>query len=345
MDQLLSPPEKWQDFEKLLSAVFKGYSIYGRPGQKQDGIDLYNVHATRKSERCVIQAKHKDFDKVLTIKMVEDYVSKAETYNEQLSFSKLIIATTMKKDAKLQLEVSRLSERTYEKNKYTVEIIFWQDIQDRLNQMPEVRSIFYSNDVDKGADCVLYNYLASTLYFSVERYFNVSKLSLEDIKLIEEQIVYLCDNCNPELGVKTNGNAQEILTNFLIVFKDLFFARSERIDWPNEEIKDCWFAGREVSLGNRKRLFQRLSASDTTKIQNADDMFRMLINILIKIVNCIRDCTVEDTPGVLSFAKRKNLTELDKQLREMKEYYLYFNDDVESCKDSLVLFNFMLKSS
>ncbi len=74
-------PKKWQDQETLCLAIWrkewntKSFKMYGRPGQHQDGVDVFGRYDDGQ-EFGAIQCKCKEEDKKLTEAIIKTEVDK-----------------------------------------------------------------------------------------------------------------------------------------------------------------------------------------------------------------------------------------------------------------------------
>lgn len=127
--------KNWQDFELLCKdAMNKKLSLdflqFGRPGQKQKGIDFYAVDYSN-NVKIAIQCKKTD---KLTMKQIEEDIEKIK--NLTIPIKMLYFMTSSNRDSILQ-------EQTASNN--TIKIIFWEDIEEILNDYPEIAIKYYPN--------------------------------------------------------------------------------------------------------------------------------------------------------------------------------------------------------
>jgi hypothetical protein len=150
------PPLYWQQFEDLAEAVFPFYygdprpQKVGRPGQSQAGVDVYG-RCSRTNEWVGIQCKRlDDLDKnnqplpggPISIKYLR------AAYKEALAFKPAlgswILATTAKRDAKIQEAARRLDDESVQQGRFRVYVWFWDDFVSDLNRHHELQSQYYS---------------------------------------------------------------------------------------------------------------------------------------------------------------------------------------------------------
>ena len=133
----LAIPKNWQDFETIVRDAQSqrwrtSLSKNGRPGQKQDGVDIWGPDEIGRT--VGIQCKR--FKSPLKIKDVEDEIAKAKKFKGHLSA--LFLATTTEHDAKLQEKVRLLSDQRVAQGEFAVSLLFWDEIVSSLLLNPEV---------------------------------------------------------------------------------------------------------------------------------------------------------------------------------------------------------------
>jgi hypothetical protein len=150
-DLQIRPPTEWRKFESLCCDLWRyiwedpDIQKNGRQGQKQDGVDICG----RPNDVNLlggIQCKCKDgnLSKNLTESDVEDEVQKAKNFKPKLS--KLIIATTAPKDAKIEEFARKITEDHAKDGLFSVHIMGWDDIKECLEDFPNVRDKYYSQN-------------------------------------------------------------------------------------------------------------------------------------------------------------------------------------------------------
>ncbi|EKH9212784.1 hypothetical protein NB550_20670 [Vibrio parahaemolyticus] len=134
-------PANWQDFERLLQDLFPHYQIYGRAGQPQDGIDLVDLHGN-----SVIQAKKRAISRTpITVEEIASWANKAQEFYKTHQFEELQIATTQPRDKALQYAL--LSHLSNHSLPFRVRILFWDDLEEVLNGMPELVRKYYLTEL------------------------------------------------------------------------------------------------------------------------------------------------------------------------------------------------------
>ena len=106
----------------ILEKEYKqNFSIYGRKGQKQKGIDILNNNS-----EIIVQCKNYKSN----IKFLNNILSDLAVAEKNFNFKKFIIMTSLSRDTKIQ---DRIVEINNEK-KYEIEIFFWDDIEIKISK-------------------------------------------------------------------------------------------------------------------------------------------------------------------------------------------------------------------
>ena len=133
-------PENPSDFEVLMLRLFQRHwnapqlRRFGRRGQKQLGGDILGPDEA--GRMCFIQCKHRDIGKKLRLAEVEKEVVSA--WGMTPPVDRFAVATTAPRDARLQQHVVKLSLAQRKRGLFSVEIYCWDDINELLNEYPEV---------------------------------------------------------------------------------------------------------------------------------------------------------------------------------------------------------------
>lgn len=156
MNQFFYPPQYWQQFEDLTEAVFpyvfgdQAPSKIGRPGQSQHGVDVQGLF--RNKESVGIQCKRMDeLDEnnapypggPITKKLLYDEYDKALGFKPKLNL--WILATTAKRDAKIQEIARMLDDDSRKAGRCGVKLWFWDDYVTFLNSYDDLVARYYSS--------------------------------------------------------------------------------------------------------------------------------------------------------------------------------------------------------
>jgi hypothetical protein len=121
-------PNSWDEFENvtLSAAKLRWESIdffrNGRPGQKQDGVDIWGDDDAGRH----IGVQCKNTVTGVSLEVVRAEISNAEAFTPALD--KLYIAATARRDGPLQKAVRKLSLARSRSAKFKVGLLFWDDI-------------------------------------------------------------------------------------------------------------------------------------------------------------------------------------------------------------------------
>lgn len=124
----IPPPKSWEEFEDItLSAAklrWKSTEFFGngRKGQRQDGVDVFGT--TPDKQLVGVQCKNSIGG--LAESLVIQEIDNAESF--QPALNALYIATTAPRDAPLQASVRKISADRRASGKFSVDLLFWDDI-------------------------------------------------------------------------------------------------------------------------------------------------------------------------------------------------------------------------
>jgi tetratricopeptide (TPR) repeat protein len=151
LDQLqLLPPSKWEDLENLVKDLFRAEwrdfhaQRHGRQGQPQQGVDVFGQPFSV-SGWAGVQCKNKDLlvRAKLTVKELHEEVRKAKLFQPPLG--QFIIATTAPRDARLQLEARKITNRHSRRGQFSVHVYAWDDIVELLAKHEPVAIGYYGS--------------------------------------------------------------------------------------------------------------------------------------------------------------------------------------------------------
>ena len=157
MFQAFQPPLYWQQFEDLTEAVFP--LIYGdprphkvgRPGQAQNGVDVYGK-CLRTKRLVGIQCKRmEESDKNnqpypggdIKPKLLRAEYEKALQFKPALG--EWILATTAKRDEPTQRAARLLNDESQSNGRCAVSVWFWDDYVSDLNRFGDLQRQYYTN--------------------------------------------------------------------------------------------------------------------------------------------------------------------------------------------------------
>lgn len=139
----LAPPKSWDEFEDMCKSSFQlrwsnpNLNRHGRPGQKQDGVDVYGTdHFGR-----FVGIQCKNTVSGISRATIDDELIKAEKFNPKITA--LYIATTAPRDASIQSYIRTLNYTRQLKGLFAVDVAFWEDISFDLSKNPSVLRMYY----------------------------------------------------------------------------------------------------------------------------------------------------------------------------------------------------------
>lgn len=135
-------PKNWQDFERMLRDLHPELTLYGSHGQDQGGIDLVSHDGSH-----VLQAKKRGLEiQHIKIQDLSSWIERAKAFYEEVSFERLVLATTQKRDTKLQAELLKHIKNSND-IPFQVEILFWDSIEELFIQRPELVRKYYATEL------------------------------------------------------------------------------------------------------------------------------------------------------------------------------------------------------
>jgi len=127
----LPVPKSWDEFEDIVADLYARAwddphtRRYGRTGQAQQGVDICGRPARLRGRYAGVQCKRYE-PGTLTLKAVEAEIAKAEEFKPPLA--EYTIATTARRDARLQEAVRLITQEREAAGKFSVHIAFWEDL-------------------------------------------------------------------------------------------------------------------------------------------------------------------------------------------------------------------------
>lgn len=121
-------PKSWDEFEDITLSATKSrwnspsFFRNGRQGQRQDGVDVFGTA----NDGASIGVQCKNTIGGLSVTLVEKEIKNAGSFEPPLN--SLYIATTAPRDAVLQEAVRKISETRKKNSKFSVDVLFWDDI-------------------------------------------------------------------------------------------------------------------------------------------------------------------------------------------------------------------------
>lgn len=251
-DYDISPLKSWEKFQQMVCELFREIwqdphaQEFGRKGQKQDGIDIIGRRKGHKKYEAVQTTKELPLTKH---KIKKDYDA---SQNLDVELDCFIVATTSKRDAKIQEYTATLSQD----GPYRCVVWFWEDIVEKLAEHKKIHKKYYPNVVFIKAIGISSGKLIEVNDDTTRWVLHVTKLSSKHrhyggLLLISDLLSYNCqtyrlgdnwerlvldDYVKPEFQrcVGWNKYGAFLLSNWLNSFKsvdEIFSVEKERFDF------------------------------------------------------------------------------------------------------------------
>jgi len=152
----IHPPKNWQDFETLCLKLWG--EIWNIPheidfnsdnSQGQNGVDIYGaVEGGLKYNG--IQCKNKKLNLIdgkpnrITVSDIQTEIEKAKSFQPNLS--KLIIATSLPKDQKIEEYVRKQSVENVAMGLFSIQICFWEFFERKITEFTNVYNWYIKNE-------------------------------------------------------------------------------------------------------------------------------------------------------------------------------------------------------
>lgn len=155
MDVDFPPLSNWQDFEELMVEVLErkfgvlAPTRYGLQGQSQDGVDV--IGQSRHDKAWIaVQCKRLKSTKgqiaarsggSISADLLRKEVASAEDYNGRVD--QFFLATSGFNQPEIQTLAQQMTAERQAKGKFSVQVLFWNDINRYLNRDAVLQSYFY----------------------------------------------------------------------------------------------------------------------------------------------------------------------------------------------------------
>lgn len=143
-------PKSWDGFENIVSDIIQiawkdPFSIRnGRPGQGQDGVDIYGKPYYLNGNYSGVQCKNTE---KISKKEIEKEIKKAEDFKPPIK--EYIIVTTSKRDSSIQEVVRLIDKERVNEGKFSVRILFWEDVCLKLAESEELMIKHFPQFIEK----------------------------------------------------------------------------------------------------------------------------------------------------------------------------------------------------
>jgi len=132
----------FEDLVKALINISEKYTnvnINGRPGQKQDGVDIY---ARKTDDSCWIgiQCKVRSTNNTFSKSELLTEINQAKSFNPQLS--EYYLYTTLSRDNETQKHCREIASDLSQKSDFKFDVLFWEDIEELLRNK-KYETVYY----------------------------------------------------------------------------------------------------------------------------------------------------------------------------------------------------------
>ena len=143
----LLPPSSWDEFEVICADLWgeiwgdRHTQLYGRQGQRQNGVDLRGID--QQNKQCGAQCKGKRNwpPSKLTKDEIDGEIAKAKKFRPKLD--EFILLTTAPNDVTVQDHVAALNKSKSNGIDFRVEVYSWDEIRRRLSNYPDLLQKHY----------------------------------------------------------------------------------------------------------------------------------------------------------------------------------------------------------
>jgi hypothetical protein len=138
----------WQDFERLscalLSAVFnRRFQRWGRPGQRQYGVDAWLTLETGKTVVLQCKGRNGNLGRVLTTTDLDAAIEETNTFPHPIE--ELIVLTTAPDDQALHNYATDLTASRILEGKCSISVWGWNTISDHIGQHKKIQMAFFGS--------------------------------------------------------------------------------------------------------------------------------------------------------------------------------------------------------
>lgn len=229
----LDRPKSWIEFEEICADLFSrlwgdaNASLNGRPGQRQNGVDIYGNIAGRGYVGVQCKGKRTWPPNPLTRLEITDEVDKAKQFSPPLA--ELVIATTALDDANLQEHARDISEKHEKEGLFRVVIMGWGELTRRLTQYPDLIEKHYGYVLNAPLRDEIRRSAEATAFLAKETKVSNANFSKLTALYTERACDLDRDPSTPKLFYPTALVDEKIECEVEILCKSRFFIEFDRI--------------------------------------------------------------------------------------------------------------------
>lgn len=250
----IHPPKNWQDFEtlclKLWGEIWKvphEIEFNSDNSQGQNGVDIY-APIDGGLSYSGIQCKNKKLNLIdgspnrITIKDIQAEIEKAKSFIPEIN--KLIIATSLPKDQKIEQYVRVQSVNNVENGLFSIQICFWEFFERKLLEFPAAYNWYVKNEDFHRVNGVKVTFADGTFEAICNPKFQKTIKRFVSKEEKNESISIDTDYLKNYLS-KTNVSNQSLQE----LFKKNKFQLSNEFTVPWEQ--NCWFKVQISNIGEK----------------------------------------------------------------------------------------------
>ncbi len=212
-------PKNWQDFERntriLFECILNDRSVQtnGRPGQRQNGVDIFGRENGKGVRWIGVQCKGKN--RSYGGKVTENELRKEvnETRNFVPELTEFYLITTAPDDAEIQ-KVARIitDERTKEGKPLTVSVLGWEQLEARIAEHPRAIQVFHPD----------LSVFSNKVFEGIEYLKEKGDVTEQRFQALESKIEALTRSVNASDGVQASEEAHDgVLHKQIDGYRDL----------------------------------------------------------------------------------------------------------------------------
>lgn len=230
----LERPSNSFEFESLCQKIWKykygcDFDKNGVQGSKQNGVDAFGYMDGYIGVQCKLKdgnAKTK-----ITENEIKKEVEKAKTFKPGLK--KLYIATSSRRNVKIQEKVRLMNIENIENNLFEIYIKFWEDIEELINDYG-LKDYYLNNSIKKDFNIIVSVNKSLLKFTKYEDNLNKNNLnSFDNLKIINK---YISEEFLKKNIIITLDNNGKCIKKFKFKFKFILKNDSYKIENSNRDI-------------------------------------------------------------------------------------------------------------
>lgn len=222
------PPISWEEFETITMDVFQMeyfdvyFQKYGRQGQEQFGVDICGIGQVNTR---VMGVQCKNYKSSLSKQQIEEEIVKAERFEPKLT--EYFIVTKLEQDNKIQSMVYQISLDRVANGKFSVTLLFWENIRQLLAKFPDLIMKHYPQFKKEISDLNYSALLDLSFYGNNLALYSEILLSPLNNRIVD--FISLCNSLMDATVFIRNPNSRKMLelklnglTDYLYKYDDVF---------------------------------------------------------------------------------------------------------------------------